>query len=197
MTRRVMIYGLVLLPGALIAADPGFAQRTDSPGETIAGEGVPVEERGKSTKPLDPNKLSKSELRAALAVGRMKKQIEQQLRRLELTNKSGRDKPTIDDHFVIARFHTTVKTGQVEVRFGTSAGTEGTAEELAKYISSAPRGTTRIYKIVSRVKTADEAQQRLKQVRSDYDDARLFYQNQLLRFVQGQMAVRAASMKRC
>lgn len=133
--------------------------------------------------------LSAAELREKLARGRLEKKIESLFRRSKFV-KSG-DRPHIDDYFVVAKFQMPLQTREAELRFEVTQGMKESSIKMADYLVATPMDQVRDFRVLTRFKSPDEAEQGVQFVRKQYDEFKE-YQARMMRSMQ-----QARSMQRC
>ena len=147
--------------------------------------------------PDDLGSLSRTELRNWQSIGRTRKAIERQLRGFQLKRDMPQDKPHVDDHYVVALFHVSVKDKMADIRFVKLSGIEGNAQRLAFYSNVIPADTIRLYQVLDRRKSDDAAQASLTSIRDHYESAKEVYQSKLLQMLGQQIASQSLKMRRC
>ena len=186
----VAVLGIGLVGGTLLATDP----------ESLAGvdlKNTLLPPLARVQPPGDLQSLSRTELRNWQSIGRTRQAIERQLRGFRLTPDMPRDKPHVDDHFVVALFHVADKGKTADIRFMKLSGIEGNAQRLAYYSNVIPPNTVRLYQVLDRRKSADAAQASLANIREHYESAKDSYQAKLLQMLGKKQATQPIKMRRC
>ncbi len=96
------------------------------------------------------------------------------------TRKLGRMKPdgtlrkSMDDFFLVGTADLDPATGHADVRFSAKQGQEAVAEFLVSYITEAPQSIVRKWHVFYRLKDAEQAEEALQYVRTQYDQAEAY-----------------------
>lgn len=89
--------------------------------------------------------------------------------RLDKFMPAGKAKKGPDDHFIVGTSEVRLAESQADVRFESVQGQKEVAERLADYVVSAPPQTLRQWHIFARVKTDQEAEGFLRDLRIQWD----------------------------
>lgn len=138
-------------------------------------------------KPKAP--LSAAELRDKQARGKLEKKIEAHFHRSKFVK--GKDRPHIDDYFVVATFQMPLATREAELRFEVMQGQQPSTTKLADYLISTPADQVRDFQVLTRFKSPEEAAQGVEFVRKQYDEFKE-YQARMMESMR-----QATSMRRC
>jgi hypothetical protein len=107
--------------------------------------------------------------------------------RLEKLLPAGRAKKDPDDHFVVGTSEVNLAKSHADVRFESVQGQKEVAALLADYVVNAPEQTLRQWHIFARVKSAEEAESFLTDLRAQWD---------AMEKIQAQQAAQQAKMAR-
>ena len=114
-------------------------------------------------------------------------------KRAKLVKRSPSDRAHVEDFFVVALFHMPLATREAELRFQVLQGVDGSTDQVADYIQATPTATVRDFQVVSRFKSAPDADLGLEFTRKKYDEYKQ-YQAQMLAYMK---EAQAKSVRRC
>jgi hypothetical protein len=128
------------------------------------------EGRFTNANPAPPASPDKTGRRATADVRREKlaKMIAARLEKLPPAGKA-KAKKEPDDHFVVGTSEVNWAKSHADVRFESVQGQKEVAALLADYVVNAPEQTLRQWHVFARVKSADEAESFLKDLRAQWD----------------------------
>lgn len=161
--------------------------KPDQPSRQQAGSEKPIE--GQTSKETNPVLDRKQ----AAARARIERKIEPVFKRAKLVKKSSLERAHVDDLFVVALFHMPLATRQAELRFQVTQGVDASTDQISDYIRDTPQATVRDFQVVSRFKSATDAEAGLQFTRKKYDEYKK-YQAQMLAYLS---EMRAQSVRRC
>lgn len=131
--------------------------------------------------------------RQAAARASIERKVAPIFKRANLTKVNPGERAHVEDFFVVALFHMPLATREAELRFQVLQGVDGSTDQIAEYIQATPSATVRDFQVVSRFKSAPDADAGLEFTRKKYDEYKQ-YQAQMLAYMKQSQA---KSVRRC
>lgn len=204
MNRTTCLAGMLLISASSVAVladdDPPSLSKSpfDVTGKVADNKNdSPASQQGTAEKPSD-DQASKDknpvlDRKQAAARARIERKIEPIFKRATLVSGNSFERAHVDDYFVVALFHMPLATRQAELRFQVTQGVDASTNQVGDYIESTPNAAVRNFQVVSRFKSASDAEAGLQFTRKKYDQYRK-YQAQMLTYLKG---MQAKSVRRC